>query len=259
MHELELINNLFLVESDRANKVFDDEFYSIYINYYDSGDKDRQFLESVSGSLSTSISKFFNNLITAVRNYINKFKNFLSKSSRESSYISTLNSMEKQIRAAKADGKTKVTMLDYPYIRREYNAMCNDLKKYGKKFVKMKYKSTVDIEHDLEEFERLSDNWEKKMREVITKKRTMSIDDALRFIENEKRGKTHVFDTLNDLIQQLDDLKHVADETARRTDTLGSDVLKEYVSFSKRVANKISKTVTGFISKTIAVNVLLFA
>ena len=248
------ILSLYLVEVDRADKEFDDIYYNYCASMYDS-----EFTESVSEPFGSSIKKYFSNLITAVRNFINKMKNYFSSNAREASYIHTLNAMEKSIRKAKEEGKKKVTMPDYRYIRSEYDIMVKDLKKYGKKFTKMRYTSTIDIDNDLEDFSRAMDRWDKRMNRVLKSTVTMSVDDALRFVENEKRGYTHVFDGLNDCIQTIDELRHVAVETAKRVGTLGSDVIPKHVNFLRRVANAISKKITNFASKTIAVNVLLFA
>lgn len=254
MNDLQTLSELFAIESTRINKEFDNYYYSYFVALYDGN-----ITESVSDPFGASIKKFFTNLITAIRNYINKFKNYLGKSSREAGYITTLNTMEKNIRKAKDEGKTKVTMPDYKFIRNEYNAMCKDLKSYAKKFVKMKYKSTIEIDRDLDSFMKVSNAWDKRMEKAVEKKKTINIDDALRFVENEKSGYTHVFDTLNDAITQINDIKHVAEETAARTSTLGSDIIPKHVNFLRRIANAISSKVTKFAAKTIAVNVLLFA
>lgn len=254
MNDLQTLSELFAIESERINKEFNDSYYSYFVAVYDGN-----ITESVSDPFGSSVKKFFANLITAIRNYINKFKNYLGKSGREASYIATLNSMEKDIRKAKEEGKTKVTMPDYKFIRSEYFAMCKDLKVYAKKFVKMRYKSTTEIDRDLATFMKLSDDWDKRMEKAVDKKKTVGIDEALRFVENEKSGYTHIFDTLNDAISQIDDIRHVAEETAARTSALGSDIIPKHVNFLRRIANAISSKVTKFAAKTIAVNVLLFA
>lgn len=249
-----MLSQLYLIENDRINKEFDDAYFSICENLYDG-----IITEAVSDNFGSSIKKFFANLISSIRNFMNKFKNYLSKTAREASYIVVLNTMEKSIKKAKEEGKTKVTMLDYDFIRKEYASMYKDLKSYAKKFTKMKYKSTMDIDRDLQSFERVSKYWDERMEKAATKKKTMSIESALQFVENEKRGYSHVFDTLNDLIKEIDDIEHVAEETASRVGMLGSDIIPKHVNFLRRVANTISKKVTNFVSKTIAINVLLFA
>ncbi len=245
------LSDLFLIESDRISEEFDTSF----INIFTSDLK----VESVSDSFITTIKKFFTNITTSIRNFMNKLSEYLKHGARESSYIATLNSMEKKIKDAKEDGKTKVTMTDYVYLRKQYKEMCDDLKKYAKKFVKMKYTSTIDIDKDLDTFMKISSSWEKKMNEAQNKTITISLDDALRFVENEKRGYTHTLDSLNDLIQTVDEMRHVAEETANRVDSLGSDIIPKHVNFIKKMTTAISNKVTHFISKTIAINVLLFA
>lgn len=252
---VDLIYDMYRCENARINREFDNAYYELSVYFYDN----KVMTESVSEPLGASIKKFFANLITAIRNYINKLKSYFGKSAREASYKATLNSIEKQIRDAKAAGKTKVTMLDYKLIRSEYDSMCKDLKKYGKKFVKMRYTSTIDIDRDLESFMKISESWDTRMEKVIKKTKTMSVDDALKFVENEKRGYTHIFDNLNEAINQIDEIRHVAEETASRVSTLGSDIIPKHVNFLRRVANSISNKVTKFASKTVAVTVLLFA
>lgn len=254
METVEMLSQLYLIENDRINSEFDDAYYSICESLYDG-----VLTEAVSDNFGSSIKKFFANLITSIRNFINKFKNYMSKTAREASYVAVLNSMEKSIKKAKEEGKTRVTMLDYDYIRGEYKDMCKDLKSYAKRFTKMNYKSTLDIDKDLQEFDKVSNYWDKRMEKAIHKEKTISIDSALKFVENEKRGYSHVFDSLNDLIKDIEDMQHVAEETALRVNTLGSDIIPKHVNFLRRVANTISKKVTNFVSKTIAINVLLFA
>ncbi len=248
------IFSLYLVETDRINEEFDIALCKFAEELYEGN-----VSESVSEPFGSSVKKFFANLITAIRNYINKLKNYITKTGRELSYTAKLSEMEKSIRKAKEEGKTKVTMLNYDLIRSEYENMCADFRKYGRKFVKMKYTSTLDIDRDLNEFESLAEKWDKRMEKVCNEKKTMSIDEALKFVENEKRGYTHVFDSLNESIQQIDEISHVAEETSRRVGTLGSDIIPKHVGLLKKIANTISNKVTKFASKTIAINVLLFA
>jgi hypothetical protein len=248
------ILSLYLIEADRAEAEFDVAFNTFCVAMYDG-----QVTESVSEPFGSSLKKYFTNLITAVRNFINKMKNYFSKTAREFSYINTLNGMEKKIRAAKAEGKHKVTMPNYQKIRSEYDAMARDLKKYGKKFTKMNYSSTIDIDNDLDDFSKAMDKWDKRMDKVLKETVTIDIDDALRFVENEKRGYTHIFDSLNDCIETIDELRHVAEETSKRVGSLGSDVIPKHVNLLRKVANAISRRITNFASKTIAVTVLMFA
>ena len=150
-------------------------------------------------------------------------------------------------------------MTDYITLRKEYKLMYKDLKSYAKKFIKVKYKSVVDLNNDYEKFQKTVDEWDSKLEGLSKKTVTISLDEALKFVDNEKHGYTHILDSLNDLIKTIDEMKHVAEETAKRAETLGSDIIPKHVNIFKRITTAISKTVTKFISRLIAVNVLVFA
>ena len=63
------LSDLFLIESDRISEEFDNSF----INIFTSDLK----LESVSDSFITTIKKFFINITTSIRNFMNKLSEYL--------------------------------------------------------------------------------------------------------------------------------------------------------------------------------------
>ena len=68
---------------------------------------------------------------------------------------------------------------------------------------------------------------------------------ALDFVEDEIRGKSEIFKSLNDSLRDFAEIQQNADQLKTKMDILGADVIPKHVGFIQKMINGIC----GFVRK----------
>ena len=218
------------------------------------------YTESVANGIGMAIKKFFVNLIQELQRWANSISIAVERKGREMGYHKNLVNIEKKIRDAKDRGYTgKVTITDHDYILKEYKTRYKNLAAYGKKFSKMKYNSTAEIEKDLEEFNSLLSKYEKELQKIEEKTITVDIDTALKIVQKELSGNSRYLDTINDLKSDIKELESEAILLQKKEESLGSGVIPRHLNFIRLTAYDISRFSRRWIGRFVGKFVFTFA
>ena len=216
-------------------------------------------IESVTNGLLASIRKLYMNLISEIRRFITDIKIGTERASREMSYISKLDNMEKLVKDAKNMGKKYVYMANIQGMLDIYKKYYNELSSQCKKIAKMRYKDTLTLDKDLEVYRNIVKKYEREFEKVSNEEVRISIDDAIRFVEHEKTGNSKVLDTLNDLITDVKLMQKDVEDIMKKEEDFGSDVLPKHVSVLGRITTDMFKSIRKMCGKIIGKLVFRFA
>jgi hypothetical protein len=200
--------------------------------------------ESVKESLWSKLKQFFAKLILSLKSFTKELQTKIDYVIKEKQIHAKLNQLHKELKEKQSINKT-VEMVDYWEMRRIFNKYYNVLSNYAKKFSKVKYTKTWQIEDDLDAFNKLLEKCNAELEEVSSKKIKVSITKALNFVEDEIRGKSEVFKSLNDSMRDFSEIEQIAEGLKTRMNILGAEVIPKHVSFIQRMVNAIS----GFVRK----------
>ena len=91
--------------------------------------------------------------------------------------------MQKQLKEHEIKGDRTVDMVDYWEMKRIFKNYHNDLITYAKKFSKVKYTKTWQIEDDLNDFNKLLDKCNNELEEISKIKIKVGIKKAYDFFQ----------------------------------------------------------------------------
>lgn len=213
--------------------------------------------EAVKDSLWTKLKQFFTKLILSMKSFIKELQLNIQYRANEKNIKEKLTQMRKELKEKQSTQKT-VQMIDYWNAVKIFNNYYDEMIKYGKKFSKVKYTKTWQIEEDLDAFEKLLDKCNKDLEDQMNKKITISISKAIDFVEDEIRGKSEIFTTLNNSIKDFAEIERIADELRTKMDILGADVIPKHVNFIQRIVNGITAFIRKWTIKISKVLICLF-
>ena len=216
---------------EQAFKVFENRYDDMTNSFLEEMDdiydtiNSGYYMEAVSNTIVDKLMNWLANVITEIRRFISDIKNSFTHEAKDIGYSVKLSAMEKSLKAAKKEGKKTVQMTDYKTLQNEYIKYRDEIKDYAKKFIKMRYASTIDLEDDLKKFNDICEKYDKRLDQIASKPITMNIDDAIRFVESEKTANSLVIDNLNDLAKYVSEIRDIADNTLKNEELLGSTTL----------------------------------
>ena len=247
------MNDVSEIRVNRLDNIFEseiDEFYNS--SFYTT--------ESVSNGIVIAIKKFFINLIQEIERWVNSINIAVERKQREVGYRKNLLIIEKKLKNAIDNGYDgKVTITDHDSILKDYKAKYKLLASYGKKFAKMKYNSTSEIDKDIEEFNRHLDEYEKEMDFIEKKTITVDAKEALKMVQKELSGNSSYLDTINDLKSDIKELEEESILLEKRSSELGSGVIPKHLNLLRITASSISKFSRKWIGRFIGKFVFTFA
>lgn len=213
------------------------------------------FTEAEKETIVTSVKKFFTNIISAIQNFINSIKQQINRSTRFSTTDSKLHKTYKELLKQKEAGCKEVKVMDVWTLEKKYLTYVDELKKLAKKFSKMKYKRSSELNADIERFNKLYDNYDKELTSLSENTIVVPIDKMINFVEDEISNRSKVMDSLNDCITLMEQMRDDVDLIETRYDILGVDIVPKHISFLKKIGTSISsfikKWVVKFITKVV--------
>ena len=207
-------------------------------------------------TLFVKIKKFFADMIIALKNFKNQIITDVNRKVRESKIDMKLRSLHKDLK--NSDQKT-TEIEDVWALKNTYLDAVFDLKSYAKRVSKMEYRNTIQIDSDLEDFNKILAKYEEKIEKISEKKKKVSTVSLLKFVEDELSGRSKVLDTLNDSITIMEQMKNDVEALEAKKAILGPDVIPKHVGFLRKIANKIAAFFRKHIAKFISRFVFLFA
>ena len=240
--------DLFAVES----QMFDYQLNKIEANlidaltvFHESVNETIYVTEKEAESLGTKVKKFISDIIVLLKNLKANIQNTIETKTREKSFRNKLDALHKELKEKKEQGIRKVQVVDVWKYTDFYLYCVEDLKKYVKKFTKVKYTRTADIDADLATFKKITDKYDEKLEKIASEKITIFVDRMLGFVEDEITGRSRVLKTLNDAITMFNEMQNEAMTLEVRKEILGPDILPKHVGFLRKIAYGF----TGFIKR----------
>lgn len=206
---------------------------------------DFPLVESTNETLGIKIKKIITSIITTISNYFNSIKVQVQTMTTTSKYKENLRKMHAELKEKKSGGAKKVKVQDIWSLRDVYLEGRSKLQKYAKKFAAMRYKTTEDLQRDIDEFNDLYNEYEQKAEAAIEKQVEVPIDKMLAFVEAECSGNGSVISSLESAMLEFREMGNSIITLSKKADILGPDILEKQVGFLKRQMLKI----TSFIKK----------
>lgn len=201
--------------------------------------------EAVKDSLWTKLKQFFTRIVLSIKNFIKEVKMKIEYLVNENKIRYKLDNLRKELKEKQSEGIRKIQLVDYESMERVYNKYYNELSSYAKRFSKVKYTKTWQIEDDLKDFDNLIEKFNNELNELSQKKVEWAITKALDFVEDEIRGKTEVLNSINNFTRDIAEIEQLAENLKTRMNILGADVIPKHVGFIQKMINAIS----GFVRK----------
>lgn len=214
--------------------------------------------EAVKESLWTKLKQFFTKIILSFKNFSKELELKIEYIINEKKIQKNLHELHKRLKDQQKEGTQNFEMVDYWEMKRIFNKYHDELIKYAKKFSKVKYTKTWQIEDDIAEFDKLLDKCNSELEEVSQKKIKVNIKKALSFVEDEIRGKSEVLVSINDTMREFAEIEQLAENLKTRMNILGADVIPKHVGFIQRMVNAIGSFVRKWTIKIIMGIVFVF-
>lgn len=214
--------------------------------------------EAVKESLWTKLKQFFTKIIVSLRNFDRELEIKITHVIAEKRIRQKLDSLHKELKDNQSAGIKTVEIIDYENMKSIFFKYRNELSSYAKKFSKVKYTKTWQIEDDLKEFNNVYEKYTKELEEASQKKIKVSVSKALNFVEDEIRGKSEVLKTINDSTTDFKEIENIAQGLQNKMDILGAEVIPKHVGFIQKMVNSISAFVRRWAVKIVMGFVFLF-
>lgn len=240
--------------SDANNKLS-----SISNAYYEFSLIEHFVSERVQNHLFESIKIFFKKLIISLKEFQRDLTLKIEYTIREKQLKKKLNDMYEDIKKDPGGANSMIEITDFWNYKSLYLELNRKLHVYAKKFTKMKYTKTYQIEDDLEKFEKIITDYGNQLEIASKKTVIMPKIKVLDFIEDEIRGKSEVLKTLNDSMREFQEMAKDANDLEKRLYIFGAEVIPKHVSFIQRMANAISSFVRKWVTKFVVTIVFKFA
>lgn len=210
-------------------------------------------------TFSTKTKKFLANIIAALKDFYNNLKQQIGATLRKKEYSKRLHKLREELREKREDGVYEIETTDVITLANTYIDMVEDLKEYSKKFSKMKYTTTTEIEHDLDKYHNKVDEYNKKLEKLMDKKIKISTQKMLDFVEKEISGQSRVMNTIADCMDVIEQISDQVDALETKKNIIGAEILTGYTTGVRGVVKSFSFFVRSWSVKIITTIVFVFA
>lgn len=214
--------------------------------------------EAVKESLWTRLKQFFTKIILSLQNFTKELQVKIEYVINEKQIRHKLHQLHKELKENQSTGIKSIEMVDYWEMKRLFNKYHDDLMSYAKKFSKVKYTKTWQIEDDLDDFNKMVEKCNTELEEISKKKIKVSTMKALNFVEDEIRGKSEVMKTVNDLQREFSEIQQIAEGLKTKMNILGAEVIPKHVGFIQKIVNSIGSFIRKWSVKIIMGIVFVF-
>lgn len=213
--------------------------------YYESASENILVTEKEAEAFSIKVKKFFSDMVTMIENLKTSLQTLIMKKTQEKEFQNRLNKLYQELKEKQESGLKKVEVVDVWKYVDTFVKMNDDLSKYVRKFTKVKYTRTSDIDKDIASFNSIVDSYEKKLEEISKEKVKVSIKKMIGFVEDEISNRSRLMKILNDNIILFKEFQNEATTIEKRKDILGPEILPKHVGLLRR----ISYGIVNFIKK----------
>lgn len=215
--------------------------------------------EATFKSIKIKIKEFFASITIAFKKFCDEIRIGVADKVRSLQIKEQLKKFKEELRENKEAGAKKVEIVDVVALGNTYLKMNTKLWKYVENYASMKYKKVYQIEKDIEEFDKIVDNYQTEIQKILDNKIKLDINYVSKFVEAEICGEGQVLKTLNENITEFHRLESECDKIALRKDVLGDDIIVKHIGFIRRAINKVTSFIKRIVVKIITCTVFIFA
>lgn len=216
-------------------------------------------MESEYDTFTTKVKKFFEKILSALSDFKNHLKQQINATLRKKEYNKRLHKLREELVQKRDEGISEIETTDVITLGNTYIDMVKDLSEYAKKFTKMKYTSTTEIDRDLEKYHKKVDEYEKKLEKLMDKKIRISTQKMLDFVEREISNQSKVMKTIADCMDTIEQIRDQVESLETKKNIIGADILTGYTRGVRGVTKTLSFFVKTWTVKVITTIVFVFA
>lgn len=222
------------------------------------------FTENVLNDLGEGIKSFFRRLKEIMEDFKRKIIEAFNFNERSSSVANAVSYKMKQketgkkirqaldeLYEAKKEGKRSVKMVDIKKYSKTVQSYQKSLVKMGQRFADINFKSTLEIDKALREFEDTLNEMDAELDRMWDKPRKMGIDEAITMLENEITGKSVFCQVIEENISSINAAAIAAERLQKKRERNNADCLPHHISIFQKITNAISKFARKHISRFI--------
>ena len=227
--------------------------------YTEKYEKYHYVTEGEKKTIWMKLKDFFTNLISSFKTFQTTLSIKIDNILEDGKIELRLRKMVEDLETNKAKGSTKVITIDVIKYKEKYLECYKKLWKYARNFETVNYKDIDQIDRDLENFNRLYEQYDKELDEIGHTKIEQEIDTVIKFCKNEIDKKSEVFKTINDTSAKLKIMKKDAELLETKRSVLGADVIPKRVGLIRSIVTKLTRFVKKCVTKFITSIVFIFA
>ena len=222
---LEETEYIFESSNSLINRRLDNVISNYELEYFEN----HYVKESSQNKFWESVKKFFAELILSFK----KFTNMITLKVNTVINSGLKKRLHAKLEMERKKGTRTIEIIDMEKYKDTYLDMVSDLWTYGKRIERANYKTVDQIDRDLEKFNSIADKYDKKLDEIASKKVTYRLDRAIKFVENEINGKSKVTATLDEAMEEFNNMKNAAKLLETKRNILGQGIIPKHVNIIK--------------------------
>lgn len=242
--------------SDSLNKVYI-KFEDSMTEFYERTNEHVLITEKEAESLSIKMKNFFADIVTLFENIKTTLQSTIVKKTQEKAFKDRLNKLYNELKGKQEDGIKKVELIDVWNYVDTFENMNAELSKYARKFVKVKYTSTADIDKDIATFNSIVAKYEKKLDEISKNKIKVPTKKMIQFVEDEISNRSRLMKILNDNMALFREFQNESTLIEKRKDILGPEILPKHIGLLRRIAYGISNFIKKWVIRIMTTIILL--
>lgn len=218
------------------------------------------FTEAVDDdTIMTKINKFIAKIVTAFISFKEGIKVELERKLSNINNKRRVRGEYNKLAKLKEQGIKTVETVDYYKLSQKYVELSREVYRFGKKFSNISYSHIEDLERDISLFNRTIDSYDDKLEKIADKKVKCSIDSLMKFYEDELTGRGHVFNSMNDAITLVNQIKVECVKVVAKKAIVGPDILPKHIGFIRKIILSITKFIKKWVTKIIVGSIVIFA
>lgn len=255
---------LFDEEMVSIEKSFSSSLSQIYVkledsltDFYESTTEHVLVTEKEAESLGLKLKKFFADIVALYENLKTTLQTTIAKKTQEKAFKDRLNKLYDELKGKQEAGIKRVEVVDVWTYVATFEKMNDNLSGYAKKFAKVKYTSTADIDKDIAEFNSIVRKYEVSLHEISKQKVTVSTKKMIQFVEDEISNRSRLMKILNDNMTLFKEFQNEATTLEKRKDILGPEILPKHIGLLRRITYGISNFIKKWIIRIMTTIILL--
>lgn len=221
---------------------------------------DEYVCEASTYSILDEISSFFNRLINDLISFGKRIKEDVKSFIQKKTVNIKLKQLKKELQEQKGNGVKKVKMVDVDQYIDTYKSYEKSIIRQVHKLVDGNFKHRENMIDRSDKLDKLLGDMTDELDYILKNKVTVSINDAIRYVEENISGKSNVEKVYVDICHEIRDLQikaeHALKDQSLRTE---NNIAKKHVGFIRRIITKITRPFAKAYQKIVFAIVAFFS